>query len=43
MRSLGDKASARRVAIAAGVPVIPTTDVPGEDFALIEKQAEAVG
>src|SRR5689334_20519616 len=29
MRALGDKASARRVAIAAGVPVIPATDVLG--------------
>ena len=27
MRALGDKASARRVAIAAGVPVIPATEV----------------
>lgn len=43
MRSLGDKASARKVAEAAGVPVIPATDVLGDDFDLIRKQAAAVG
>ena len=35
MRKLGDKASARKVAIAAGVPVIPATEVLGEDMAAI--------
>ncbi len=43
MRALGDKASARRVAMAAGVPVIPATDVLGDDMALIKKQAAEVG
>lgn len=43
MRSLGDKASARKVAEAAGVPVIPATDVLGDDFDLIRTQAAAVG
>ena len=43
MRALGDKASARRVAIEAGVPVIPATEVLGEDMALIKKQAAEVG
>ncbi len=43
MRALGDKASARRVAVAAGVPVIPATVVLGDDFDLIQKQAAAVG
>ena len=43
MRAVGDKASARKVAVAAGVPVIPATEVLGNDFALIEKQAAAVG
>ncbi|SEP96193.1 pyruvate carboxylase [Loktanella sp. DSM 29012] len=43
MRELGDKASARRVAIEAGVPVIPATEVLGEDMALIKKQAAEVG
>jgi len=43
MRALGDKASARRVAIEAGVPVIPATEVLGDDFKKIAKEAEAVG
>ncbi len=43
MRALGDKASARRVAVEAGVPVIPATEVLGEDMALIKKQAAEVG
>ncbi|MDP3194714.1 pyruvate carboxylase [Tabrizicola sp.] len=43
MRALGDKASARRVAMEAGVPVIPATEVLGEDMALIKKQAAEVG
>ena len=43
MRALGDKASARRVAVEAGVPVIPATEVPGSDIALIEQQAEEIG
>jgi pyruvate carboxylase len=43
MRALGDKASARQVAIAAGVPVIPATDVLGEDMAAIAKEAEEIG
>ncbi|MDQ1849557.1 pyruvate carboxylase [Gemmobacter fulvus] len=43
MRALGDKASARRVAMAAGVPVIPATEVLGEDFAAIKAEAAAVG
>ena len=33
MRLLGDKASARRVAVEAGVPVIPATDVLPDDMA----------
>ncbi|TXH93669.1 MAG: pyruvate carboxylase [Pseudorhodobacter sp.] len=43
MRALGDKASARKVAIEAGVPVIPATEVLGEDFAAIKAQAKDVG
>ncbi|MFN4193639.1 MAG: pyruvate carboxylase [Tabrizicola sp.] len=43
MRALGDKASARRVAIEAGVPVIPATEVLGEDMALIKRQAAEIG
>ncbi len=43
MRALGDKASARRVAIEAGVPVIPATEVLGDDMDVIKKQAAEVG
>ncbi|MCP3970587.1 MAG: pyruvate carboxylase [Rhodobacteraceae bacterium] len=43
MRALGDKASARKVAIAAGVPVIPATEVLGDDMGQIAAQAEKVG
>ncbi|NRB03724.1 MAG: pyruvate carboxylase [Rhodobacteraceae bacterium] len=43
MRALGDKASARQVAIAAGVPVIPATDVLGDDMDAIAKDAKEIG
>ncbi|MBP7241323.1 pyruvate carboxylase [Amaricoccus sp.] len=43
MRMLGDKASARKVAIAAGVPVIPATDVLPDDMAEVRRMAAAVG
>ncbi|MGP9804544.1 pyruvate carboxylase [Paracoccus sp. NSM] len=43
MRALGDKASARRVAIEAGVPVIPATEVLGEDFDAIKAEAAEIG
>ncbi len=43
MRALGDKASARRVAIAAGVPVIPATEVLGDDFDAIKSEAAEIG
>ena len=43
MRALGDKASARQVAIAAGVPVVPATDVLGEDMAAIRAEADRIG
>ncbi len=43
MRALGDKASARRVAIEAGVPVIPATEVLGDDFDAIRAEAASVG
>jgi pyruvate carboxylase len=43
MRALGDKASARRVAMAAGVPVIPATEVLGDDMKAIKKEAAEVG
>ena len=43
MRALGDKASARRVAIEAGVPVIPATEVLGDDMKTIAKEAAEIG
>ncbi|THH38018.1 pyruvate carboxylase [Aliishimia ponticola] len=43
MRALGDKASARRVAVEAGVPVIPATEVLGDDMVAIAKEAEEIG
>ncbi|WP_145105639.1 pyruvate carboxylase [Cereibacter sediminicola] len=43
MRALGDKASARRVAMAAGVPVIPATEVLGNDMDEIRRQAAEIG
>ena len=43
MRALGDKASARKVAMAAGVPVIPATEVLGDDMAAIKREAAGIG
>ncbi|MTH77168.1 pyruvate carboxylase [Paracoccus aestuariivivens] len=43
MRALGDKASARRVAISAGVPVIPATEVLGDDMEAIKLEAAEIG
>ncbi|MEM7732792.1 MAG: pyruvate carboxylase [Pseudomonadota bacterium] len=43
MRALGDKASARRVAIEAGVPVIPATEVLGDDMKEVARQAQEIG
>ncbi|MDE3240487.1 MAG: pyruvate carboxylase [Paracoccaceae bacterium] len=43
MRALGDKASARKVAIGAGVPVIPATEVLGDDMDEVRRQADAIG
>ncbi len=43
MRLLGDKASARNAAVAAGVPVVPATDVLPADMAKVREMAAAVG
>ncbi|MEM8578492.1 MAG: pyruvate carboxylase, partial [Pseudomonadota bacterium] len=43
MRALGDKASARRVAVEAGVPVIPATEVLGDDMDAIRAEAAEIG
>ncbi len=43
MRELGDKASARQVAIAAGVPVVPASGILTDDMAEVQRQAAEVG
>jgi pyruvate carboxylase len=43
MRALGDKASARRVAMEADVPVVPATEVLPDDMAEVKRMADAVG
>ncbi len=43
MRQLGDKASARRIAMEAGVPVIPATNVLGDDMEAVKKEAAEIG
>ncbi len=43
MRALGDKASARQVAIAAGVPVVPATNILPDDINEVRKMAAKVG
>ncbi len=43
MRQLGDKASARQVAIDAGVPVVPATDVLPDDMNEVHRMANEVG
>ncbi|NNU81427.1 pyruvate carboxylase [Halovulum dunhuangense] len=43
MRKLGDKASARRVAIEAGVPVIPATEVLPDDMNEVRRMAAEIG
>ena len=43
MRQLGDKASARRVAMEAGVPVVPATEVLPDDMDEVRRMANEVG
>ncbi len=43
MRLLGDKASARKVAMSAGVPVVPATDLLPLEIDKIENMASAIG
>ncbi|WP_372840347.1 pyruvate carboxylase [Phaeovulum sp.] len=43
MRALGDKASARRVAMEAGVPVVPASELLTDDMAAARDAAEALG
>ncbi len=43
IRILGDKSSARKISIQAGVPVIPATEILGNDISVIKKQASKLG
>ena len=43
MRVLGDKISARKAAIDAGVPVVPATDLLPDDMALVSEMADKIG
>ncbi|WP_313815245.1 biotin carboxylase N-terminal domain-containing protein [Citricoccus sp.] len=43
IRALGDKVSARRIAVAAGAPLVPGTDGPAEDAAQVRAFAEEHG
>ena len=43
MRALGNKANARKVAIASDVPVIPATEVLGDDMDSIKAEAAEIG
>ncbi|MEM9009893.1 MAG: pyruvate carboxylase [Pseudomonadota bacterium] len=43
MRALGDKASARRIAMEAGVPVVPATEVLPDDMAEVRRMAGEIG
>ncbi|MDP3860360.1 MAG: pyruvate carboxylase [Phaeovulum sp.] len=43
MRALGDKASARRVAMAAGVPVVPASELLTDDMLAARDAAEKLG
>ncbi len=43
MRMLGDKASARRAAIAAGVPVVPASEILTSDIAEMRRAAAEIG
>ncbi|MFS4437804.1 pyruvate carboxylase [Paracoccaceae bacterium GXU_MW_L88] len=43
MRMLGDKASARKVAIEADVPVVPATEILPDDMDKVRQMADEVG
>ncbi len=43
IRSLGDKLSARALALKAGVPVLPGTETPTRDEAELKRDAERIG
>jgi acetyl-CoA carboxylase biotin carboxylase subunit len=43
MEAMGDKLSARRTMLAAGVPVVPGTEQPMEDEATLAREAARIG
>ena len=43
IRSLGDKLSARALALRAGVPVLPGTETPMSDEAALQREADRIG
>ena len=43
MRAMGDKAAAKRLMVAAGVPCVPGYDGEAQDAATLREQAEAIG
>lgn len=43
LRSFGDKTAARKIAEAAGVPIVPGTPEPITDFKQIKKEAQRIG
>jgi pyruvate carboxylase len=43
MRLLGDKVSARNLAISVGVPVMPATDPLPDDMAVVKAEAKKIG
>src|SRR2546430_11900563 len=43
MRAVGDKAAARRVAVRAGIPLVPGYDGPDQSFAALAAAAGKIG
>jgi len=43
IRSLGDKLSARALAVRAGVPVLPGTETPTSDEKALQREADRIG
>ncbi len=43
LRAFGDKTAARKIAEAAGVPIVPGTPEPIKDFKHIKKEAQRIG
>ena len=43
MRMLGDKVSARNLAVSVGVPVMPATEPLGNDIGQVKRDAKSIG